>query len=259
MRLIASIIDDEKYPLETDGFRSLCKEQLAEEGVLVLQNFIKPQAIASILSDGLANQHLAFHTVSKHNIYLEPADPKYPSEHSRNREVTSSKGCITTDQITDNSVLHTLYNAKLFREFLCAVLGEDGLHEYGDDLSSINLHYAREGEELGWHYDNSTFAITLMIQSAESDGTFEYVKNVRDADNGEMNYVISSDVLDGKVPVKSLNLDAGDLVLFRGRDSMHRVTPVSGSLTRILAVLAYNTEPGISLSESARMTFYGRL
>ena len=29
--------------------------------------------------------------------------------------------------------------------------------------------------------------------------------------------------------------------------------------TRILAVLAYNSEPNISLSETSRMTFYGRL
>ncbi|HIF35534.1 MAG TPA: 2OG-Fe(II) oxygenase, partial [Candidatus Thioglobus sp.] len=28
---------------------------------------------------------------------------------------------------------------------------------------------------------------------------------------------------------------------------------------RILSVLAYNSEPGIQLSESARMTFYGKL
>jgi len=47
--------------------------------------------------------------------------------------------------------------------------------------------------------------------------------------------------------------------LFRGRNSMHRVTPVKGCRTRMLAVLAYNIEPGISLSESARLTFYGRL
>ena len=40
---------------------------------------------------------------------------------------------------------------------------------------------------------------------------------------------------------------------------MHRVTPVRGGATRMLAVLAYNTEPGVSLSESARLTFYGRL
>ena len=98
-----------------------------------------------------------------------------------------------------------------------------------------------------------------MIQIPESGGAFEYVKDARDADNGEMNYEFCGEILDGEVPTKTLVMDPGTLVLFRGRNSMHRVTPVKGSQTRMLAVLAYNAEPGISLSESARMTFYGRL
>ena len=49
------------------------------------------------------------------------------------------------------------------------------------------------------------------------------------------------------------------LVLFLGRNSIHRVSPNESDKTRMLAVLAYNAEPGVSLSESARMTFYGRL
>ncbi|MDH3275567.1 MAG: 2OG-Fe(II) oxygenase, partial [Gammaproteobacteria bacterium] len=199
------------------------------------------------------------YTVDKHNIYLNPPDSQYPADHPRNREVASSKGCITTDQIPNSSALHTLYNAAEFREFLCAVLDEAELHEYADSMSSINLHYASEGQELGWHFDNSSFAITLMIQNPESGGVFEYVKDVRDADSGEMNYELSGKILDGDVPTKTLTMDAGTLVLFRGRNSMHRVTPVIGSRTRMLVVLAYNTEPGKSLSESARMTFYGRL
>jgi len=54
-------------------------------------------------------------------------------------------------------------------------------------------------------------------------------------------------------------MDPGSLVLFRGRNSMHRVTPNESDKTRMLAVLAYNSEAGVVLSESARMTFYGRL
>ncbi len=156
-------------------------------------------------------------------------------------------------------MLHTLYDSAEFRNFLCVVLDEAELYAYGDAVSSINLHYASEGQELGWHFDNSSFAITLMIQDPESGGTFEYVKDVRDADSGEMNYELSGKILDGNVPTKTLAMDAGALVLFRGRNSMHRVTPVKGNRTRMLVVLAYNTEPGISLSESARMTFFGRL
>lgn len=257
--LLASVVDLGKSPLSDDNFRTECKRTLDENGALVLRNFLTPAAIASIQRDGDENRHLAYYTVDKHNIYLTPSDPEYPINHARNREVSSSKGCITTDQIPAQSVLHTLYDAPEFREFLCAVLGESELHEYADAMSSINLHYASDGQELGWHFDNSSFAITLMIQEPEGGGEFEYVKDVRNAESREMNYEFSGKVLDGEIPTKTLAMDAGALLLFRGRNSMHRVTPAKGSRTRMLVVLAYNTEPGISLSESARMTFYGRL
>lgn len=256
---LENVVNLEKYPLRNDDFRTESKRTLSEHGVLVMRNFLKPPAIASIQSEGEENQHLAYYTVNSHNIYLTPPDSKYPADHPRNREVSSSKGCITTDQIPVESALRTLYDAPEFRGFLCAVLDVDELHEYADALSSINLHYANEGQELGWHFDNSSFAITLMIQDPGSGGVFEYVKDVRDADNDEMNYDLAGKILDGVIPTKTLSMDAGALVLFRGRNSMHRVTPVIGSHTRMLVVLAYNTEPGISLSESARMTFFGRL
>ncbi|WP_446676408.1 HalD/BesD family halogenase, partial [Pantoea eucalypti] len=83
--------------------------------------------------------------------------------------------------------------------------------------------------------------------------------DLRDADAGEMNFAGVEAVLDERQPVNELEIDAGDLVLFRGRNSLHRVTPTEGEVTRMLAVLAYNTQPDIALSETARMTFYGKL
>ncbi|WP_372880088.1 2OG-Fe(II) oxygenase [Psychromonas sp.] len=227
--------------------------------MLVIGDFLKPSIISSLLREGEENQHLAYYAANMHNIYLTESDPQYSQAHPRNRQVSSSKGCITKDQIPSGSALHTLYDAPEFREFLCALLDQQALYEYAEPLSSINLHYANEGLELGWHFDNSSFAITLMIQSPENGGVFEYVKDVRDADSGDMNYRLSEKILDGEVETKTLAMDTGALVLFRGRNAMHRVTPVMNSRTRMLAVLAYNTLPGISLSESARMTFFGRL
>ena len=257
--LLTNVVNLEQYQLSDAEFRAKCKATLDEKGVLVLPGFLKPAAIASIQKDGDANQHLAYYTAGSHNIYLTPPDPAFPDSHPRNLEVASSKGCITTDQIPGDSLLHTLYDAPEFRDYLCAVLGEKALYEYADSLSSINLHYASEGQELGWHYDNSSFAITLLIRKPERGGEFEFVKDVRDADNGEMNYELSGKILAGEVAAEKLTMDPGALVLFRGRNSMHRVTPTEGDRTRMLVVLAYNSEPGISLSESARLTFYGRL
>ncbi|MEM7293626.1 MAG: 2OG-Fe(II) oxygenase [Pseudomonadota bacterium] len=256
---LANVVDLERHPLSSGDFRAQCKATLDRHGALVMRQFLRADAIESIRREGDTHQHLAYYTSNDHNIYLTTPDPNYPPEHPRNREVASSKGCITTDQIPRDSALHTLYYAEEFRAFLCAVLDEQALFEYADPLSSVNLHYASEGQELGWHFDNSSFAITLMIQRPQAGGVFEYVKNARDADAGEMNYDTAGKVLDGELEVETLAMDAGALVLFRGRNSMHRVTPTQGDITRMLVVLAYNTEPGVSLSESARMTFYGRL
>jgi hypothetical protein len=74
-----------------------------------------------------------------------------------------------------------------------------------------------------------------------------------------MNYTGVDALLSGKIKPDCLAMDPGTLVLFRGRNSIHRVAPNESDTTRMLAVLAYNAEPGVALSESARMTFYGRL
>ena len=58
---------------------------------------------------------------------------------------------------------------------------------------------------------------------------------------------------------KKLKMGEGALVLFRGRNSLHRVAPVASERARILVTLNFNTEPGVMLSELARMTFFGRI
>ncbi len=257
--VMEDFIDLNKYPLTDRGFQDRCRQTVDETGVLVLENFLLPDAVALVQKEGEDHKDQAYFCTQEHNVYLTPSDPAYSEDHPRNQKVISSKGCITDDLIPAGSPLRVLYDAEDFRSFLCAVLGEDALYNYADPLSSINLHYANPGQELGWHFDNSSFATTLMIQQPEAGGAFEYVGGLRDADNNEMNFEGVAQVLKGEQPVKSLSMGAGALVLFRGRNAIHRVAPVEGSRTRMLVVLAYNSKPDIALSESARMTFYGRL
>lgn len=256
---MTALIRFDLHPLADADWRRECREQLNQHGALVLRQFLQPDALQNIIAEGNAQRHLAYHTLSKHNVYLMKKDEAFDADHPRNRDVISTKGCITDDVIAAESPLRQLYNDELFKSFLCDVLGETALYPYADPLSSINLHYAPDGQELGWHFDNSSFAITLLVQKPRAGGVFQYVKDLRDADAGEMNFEGVAAVLDQRQPVDALAIEAGDLVLFRGRNSMHRVTPTEGDITRMLAVLAYNTQPGIALSETARMTFYGRL
>lgn len=259
MSALTSLIDLKKYPLGEADFRSRCKASLAEDGALVMPEFLQADAVKTIAGEGEAHRDQAYFCDDHHNVYLTPPDSDYPMDHPRNRLILSSKGCIPDDVVPEASPLRDLYNAEDFKDFLCEVLGEEALYEYADPLSSINLHYADAGLELGWHFDNSAFAITLMIQAPDAGGAFEYVKDLRDADSGEMNFEGVQKALEGETTPETLNMQAGTLVLFRGRNSLHRVAPVKGKTTRMLVVLAYNSEPEIALSESARLTFFGRL
>ena len=214
------------------------------------------------LNESLLNRRLARPTPSTrgttHNVYLTPSDPALPDDHPYNRQVESSKGLIADDEIPTDSPLREMYDDASFRMFLCGVLGIDAIHPYADDLSSINVHFAAEGMELGWHFDNSSFAVTMLLQAAEGGAHFEHVPAVRDADAGDMAFDRVGTILAGGEPVQTLDFEPGDLVLFRGRNAIHRVTPTTGNATRLLVVFAYNDQPGVTLSPSARATFYGR-
>jgi hypothetical protein len=256
---IGDIVDLGRYPLDSAEFGRRAKAQLDDAGVLVLTDFIRPEALSTMKAEALAGQDQAYFCTQSHTVYLTPPDPDRDAAHPANRMIASSKGCICDDVVPETSPLRALYDAPAFRDFVKRVTGETALHPYAYPLSSINIHYAHRGQELGWHFDNSSFAITLLIQKPEAGGRFEYVKDLRDADAGEMNHDGVGAVLDGRIAPEVLTMDPGTLVLFRGRNSMHRVSPNESDRTRMLAVLAYNAEPGVALSESARMTFYGRL
>ena len=255
---IDEIVNTDIHQLAIAEWRQEKRATLRAEGAVAMTGFLRPGALKRIQNEAEQGFASAYFNPQTHNIYLTSPDPALPADHIRNVEVSSSKGCICDDVIAPASPLKQLYHDPLFKAALCEILEEEALYPYADDLSSVNIHYARHGEELGWHFDNSSFAVTLMIQPASMGGAFEYVRDVRNADNGDMGFDACSDILTGTTPPETLHMQAGDLLLFRGRNSLHRVTPVEDDSMRQLAVLAYNNTAGVSLSEHAMKTFYGR-
>jgi hypothetical protein len=258
MRVSCPHVRLDSHPLDDPGYRDRCRDELEAAGVLVMEGFFTQEAVTEVVTASAHREDEAYYATSTHNVYLTPPDPGLPVSHPFNRQVASSKGLLADDQIPAGSPLREVYGDGSFRSFLCSVLGTEAIHPYDDDLSSINIHFAADGRELGWHFDNSSFAVTMLLQAPGSGGHFEYVPAVRDAEAGEMGFDRVADVLDGTVEVKRLDFSPGDLVVFRGRNAMHRVTPTVGAVTRMLVVFAFNDRPGVGLSDSASRTFYGR-
>ena len=235
---LEDIVDLANNPIGKSSFADACRATLDDDGVLVLSNFIRADALASLRAESKLCQDNAYFCTQSHSVYLGQPDPSLAASHAFNRQVLSSKGCICDDDISANSPLRVLYNDSSFRHFIASVTGQTELHPYADSLSSINIHYAGRGQELGWHFDNSSFAITLLIQKPPYGSRFEYIKNLRDADAGDMNFDGVQSLLDGETQPQVLAMQEGDLVLFRGRNSIHRVSPNESDTTRMLAVLA---------------------
>ena len=98
-----------------------------------------------------------------------------------------------------------------------------------------------------------------MIQSPDKGGVFEYINKGRDYNLNFIDKDFISSVLNDEVKVKQLVVNPGTLILFYGRNYLHRVTPVESIKPRILVTLNYNEEDNIMLSENARKTFFGRI
>ena len=258
LNILNNFINIDSYPIDNVEFIESCKNSFFKNGVLAIPNFINDESIKKFCIEAEKNKYKAYFTKNTHNVFLTPIDNNLPKEHIYNFQLSSSKGCITTDQIPKSSGLKIIYNSVIFKNFISKIVCEKKLYEYADPLSSINIHYANKGQELGWHFDNSNFAVTLLLQKPNNGGIFKYAKDVRNLNN-KVNYEGIEKIIHGKVKPSILDIKPGTLVLFRGKNSMHKVTPTIGDKTRFLVVFAYNSKPGISLSKSAQKTFFGRI
>ena len=261
---LEALVDLARYPIadhddsRRNGLIARCRAQLEERGSCVLEAFMPPAAVATVIRDVERRLDRAYYCQNRHNPYLAENASALPPDHPRNRQQVSDLGCLADDQIPDGSPLRTLYRAAALRDFIAAVLGVDRLYPYADPLGSLNVNVFQPGQQLGWHFDNADYAVTLMLQPAEAGGVYEYMPGARTPH--DENYGPIGEVLDGDPsPLLRLAMGPGALVLFRGRYALHRVTPVEGSTPRLIAVLSYDTAPGVMLTEFNRRLFYGRV
>ena len=259
MNEINTIINIRDHPIENKEYRNYCYETLRKKSILTLENFLNQECLYSIQQEALLLEAKAFYCSQKHTVLLNQYDESIDKKDPTNIEVISDKGCVPHDLIKQNSQLNLLYHSLKFKNFLINVLGIKSIFPYRDTLSSINYNYYQNKQQLGWHFDNASFAITLMIQSPDKGGVFEYINKGRDYNSNFIDKDFIYSVLNDEVKVKQLFVNPGTLILFYGRNYLHRVTPVESIKPRILVTLNYNEEDNIMLSENARKTFFGRI
>ena len=260
LNLISEIVNLDLHPItESNKYLNTCKEKLKNDSVLQLDNFLLPKSLEKIQNEANALHSKAYYCSQNHTILLNQKNNTLDDNDPINIEVQSNKGCVPHDLIPSDSDLSKLYNANDFINFLEKILNLSKIYPYKDTLSSINYNYYEKEQQLGWHFDNASFAITLMVQSPDSGGVFQFINQGRDFEKNFIDKKLIKSVLDDRYPVNELSVKPGTLILFYGRNYLHRVTPVTSKKCRILVTLNYNLEKGVELSENARLTFFGRI
>ena len=251
------IYDPDRYALEDPALIARCRDGLAARGASVLEGFVTQATVDAMLAGLQPVLGEAFYNEKKHSIYLGDPPGDYPPDHPRSHIARTSSATLAYDRVPKDGPLEALYRDETFQQFLSEVFGYDRLYPYDDSLGALNALVYKPGAETGWHFDNADFVVTLMLRPTERGGAYLYAPFTRS--ETDENYESVARILAGdESDLLDLTQRAGDLVLFRGHHTLHRVSPVEGETTRVIAVFSYDPAPGKTLAESTRKTFYGR-
>ena len=251
-------IDLDRWPIDRDigDLIKTCQADLDRDGMFNLPGFLRPGVAAEIarrLTPAFETE--AFRHKRSHNIYFAASVPGLPEDHGALARMETSNSTLCADQVV--GPLTALYHWPPFASFLAAVMKKDALFPMADPLAAVNVMRYGDGEALNWHFDRAEFTTTLLLQAPSVGGAFQYRPGLRTED--DPNYDGVARLLAGDDPdIRQVDLSAGTLNVFRGKNTAHRVTPPMGDVPRIIAVFSFFDRPGVTFTEAERIGFYGR-
>ncbi len=256
------ILDLTRFPIDqtgSDAWHALvarCRADLDAEGMFNLDGLMRP-SVAADTATGLMPTFDAesFEHARLHNIYFQKSVPDLADDHPALSLRETSNRTLCADQVEDTALMR-LYEWPPFAAFLAACMGKDQLYTMADPLARVNVMAYGAGQALNWHFDRSEFTTTLLLQAPSGGGAFEYRSDLRS--DTDPNYDGVAALLQGEDTPRQIDLSAGTLNVFAGKNTAHRVTPVEGDTSRVIAVFSFYESEGVMFSDEERVGFYGR-
>ena len=241
---IEEIINFSDYPItnlsekKSIDLINNCRQQLQEKGCCILSNFLTTQGLFNAQEESKSLAPAAYYAKRHTNAFKTDDDPSLPLDHPVRFFMERTNAFVPQNKFTPDSLFLNLYHAKIFQEFIAACLDTKVIYEYDDPLAGMVLNILPSGCQHPWHYDENDFSIVLMIQPALDGGIFEYAHNIR-TPNDENFPLVSKVLRETYQGTKKVNLQPGDLQIFYGKSSLHRVTKTIGDRQRHTAIFSY--------------------
>lgn len=265
------LIDLDTFPIDQPGTPEYdrcvanAREGLRSVGCAVLRDFVRADAVDAINREIIDRKHTTHYSTQVINPYFHTTvDADYPDHHPVNTFIERSSGFIPGDSWAHGCTTDTVFRSPELAQFLADCLEVDELHCYADPLAGLTANILDPGQQFTWHFDTNDFAVTLLVQQADRGGAFQYVPGIRSADDegfDDIQHVLDSGDAAGEIDeVGSLHLRPGDLQIFRGRYSLHRVERVDAkSQPRHAAILAYTEQSGVIGRVERTRQLFGRV
>ncbi|MEM7169121.1 MAG: hypothetical protein AAF530_03075 [Pseudomonadota bacterium] len=257
----ATLFDTRAYPIherDQPAYGALLRrtrDSLAAKNCAQLSDFLRAETLEAIQAEALQHRPKAvFHQADLNPYFSEPPTNK-PADHPLRRLAPRRHGMIRADFFDRAGVTWALFQNADLCQFVADSLGFSRLYPYPDPFGSVNVNVQPPGREFSWHFDTNDYTVSIGLTQSAEGGVFEYVPDIR-TDKSE-NYDEVKAVLDGdRQKVHSLVLKPGDLQLFRGGYSLHRVTaPVDQERHSLL--LSYVEDPDYVTTPEAAQRMWG--
>ncbi|MBB5158401.1 HalD/BesD family halogenase [Saccharopolyspora phatthalungensis] len=264
-RSLEQVVDTARYPLSDPDSAARqaavrqARHALRQDGCSVLSGFIRSSRRDDLRREGAEIAPLAHYDVELVNVYNTDTNAVLPDDHPARTTMTRGNAFVARDNIPQRCIIQRLYTSPLFQRFVADCVELPEIHELADPLAGLCLNVVRPGMDHPWHFDTNEFAVSMLTQQPEADGIFEYCPNIRSAQ--AENFADVRAVLDGRGEhlIRRRTLRPGDLQLFKGRFSLHRVTTVQGRAARHSAIFAYSERPGVIGSVARTKQIFGRV
>ena len=262
---LKTIIDLEKYPIQKLNSKKIkelikkCKNDLDQFSCSTIPNFILPKSLEIMNKEIEKKIDKVYMSNKSINPYLySKDDSSLPENHPKRTFSKRDNGYLNSDLFEKNSEVKFLYDQEELLNFVSTCLGVSPIYRWADPLACHAYNVMKTDGVLPWHFDSCEFTLSLMIQKPENGGIFEYCPFIREPGNENFDEV--KKVLDGeRTKVHQLKLEPGDLQIFKGRFTLHRVTKVEGNKPRYLCIPAYVLDPWRVNTPEHSEAIYGKV